>query len=400
MAPIRRPSLFFYCLIIMISQTYANTVTVSEQDQHINLNGKISHIEDEQGRLNITSVSQSDTIWPPVISSAPMSLGFTLSTHWLRIKLFNKEEKELERWLQIAFPLIDTIDVYQSSNTGPPQKLYHTGDTVSFNIRAIEHGTFLLPIKLPAQSSTTLFIKIFSKDVLLIPISLWNPKSFWKFNQSTQLIYGLCYGGLAIMMVYLLVLYIMLRDKSILLFSCHELSVLISLLCLNGTIQQFLFRDNPDIASWIFLSMHPIVAIFILLFSSIFLNLKQSNPILFHTIKCLIATHLIGGLLIPFIEKDLAYSINSFIYILTLPTLLVSGIRRWQQGFSSAKFYLLSWSFYLTGCFISICIAYSLLPANAFTLSSAQIGAVFTMVSMALAIAYKLVQERKKQSIT
>ena len=76
--------------------------------------------------------------------------------------------------------------------------------------------------------------------------------------------------------------------------------------------------------------------------------------------------------------------------LLCLPVLLLAGLIRLKQGSQEAQYYPLAFVALILGIFAFALSAAGILPANVFTTQSHQVGVVFQVVLLSLALARKL----------
>src|SRR5690606_2253912 len=83
--------------------------------------------------------------------------------------------------------------------------------------------------------------------------------------------------------------------------------------------------------------------------------------------------------------------------VLGISLAIISGIIRWGQGYSSARYYTIAWSVLLLGGVILAMNKFDLLPRNFFTENIVQVGSVVEVILLSFALADRLNNEKRKR---
>jgi diguanylate cyclase (GGDEF)-like protein len=126
------------------------------------------------------------------------NLGSRADTVWLRVKL----DKQVHGvwWFLIDYPAIDRAALYLV-NDGQLRHSTTLGDSLPMNERPVRTRPLAVPLDLPAQGQTELWLKVYTTGPMLLPMYLMQSASFLASETTTSLIQGLSMGfGLCILL--------------------------------------------------------------------------------------------------------------------------------------------------------------------------------------------------------
>ena len=101
-----------------------------------------------------------------------LNFGYTKDRIWLKFTLSNTSDHDIERMLNIRYPLLDKITLYSDSQ---PEPLYSLGRLLEGkNDQALDvpASYFVMPITVKSNSFETYYLSVESDDSLALPIYL------------------------------------------------------------------------------------------------------------------------------------------------------------------------------------------------------------------------------------
>ena len=150
--------------------------------------------------------------------------------------------------IYINYPLLDHIKLFNLNSRGHLVQLYHTGDSFSLSSKPIPHRAFAFPITLKAGKTSTYYLAAKSQDTLDTPISIFTNSEFVKHTQKEQYILGAYFGGVIIMALFMLTLYINFKDKTLIIMSVYLFCLAGVVGSVTGVTSQALITDSPELA--------------------------------------------------------------------------------------------------------------------------------------------------------
>ena len=198
----RAKALLSLLILLCTFCSFANTVTIKHDFESQNIDSLYYSFEPN----SISDATQSNYKNWQKTSNKPLNLGLEQRPVWLTFKVKNILNHNTEQLLSINNPLLSDVQVYQLHNS---QLLSHTQirDDYTLNERTIKNESLLVKLTTPANSETTIFIKVKNEVGLRVPLTLWLPETYLAHKGKLNLIYGLLIGFVFSLAVSCLVLY-------------------------------------------------------------------------------------------------------------------------------------------------------------------------------------------------
>ncbi len=308
--------------------------------------------------------------------------------YWLRFKVKNPLEKPVGYLLEIAFPFLDYIELYEPTVKGS-FKLHKAGRALPFHSREIKHRNFLFHVKIP-KGLSTYYVRIETESAMYFPMILWNEHVFWKADHEAQFVLGLYYGIMLVMALYNLFIFFSLRDRAYLFYVFYILSFALYQMTANGLAYEYLW---PGATWWnrnstLFLA--GVTMIWAIFFTKDFLSTRTSVPVLDRALNWITLAAVALAALSLVISYGIMLKVTLVIVAFFVMFLLLSGFVCMRRGQRSARFYILAWSALLTGVMILILWNVGWLPSRFWSIYSIQFGSVLDVVLLSLALADRI----------
>ncbi|MAM00415.1 MAG: hypothetical protein CL583_18395 [Alteromonadaceae bacterium] len=392
------PRSLLYCLLLFLFLLPASglsaAVTIDGDTEFLSLGKYIDYVEDRDGSMTLAAVrAKSAASWTDSATNTP-SFGYTNSAYWLRFELDKTDPGEMRFLLEIAYPVLDSIEVFVLRE-GELTEHYRLGDSQPFSSRVIDHPNFLVPIPIGTSTELQVYLRVQSSSSVQIPVNLWRADRLVEHNYAAATGNALFYGAMLIMAIYNLLIFITVRDISYFYYVMYVLSMALLMAGIQGLSFQFLW---PEAVGWNDVSM--VVALsgmvfFPCFFTRSFLAIPRTRPLLS---KCLFGLGLlavatmVSGFFLPYRTAMVATMLLSIVTILANYT---SGILRWLDGYHAARYYNFAWTFMLTGGLILAFNKLGMIPRNWFTEHAAQLGAGTEIMLLSFALANRMTHDRR-----
>ena len=317
--------------------------------------GRMDHLVDESGDLSLDQVRQMNFTPLPNAGKAP-GFGFDRRTHWFRIQILN-ESQESEWRMEIPYAPLDQIDLYVLSDSDSLELHKITGDIFRISKRDIpyRHPIFTFTIA-PGQSSM-LYLRVQTISSVQVPVVFWTPQTFQTASHDTQMINGLFYGAMFIMIMYQLFLFLSIGDKSTGYYVLTLIAMANVIAFFQGYTFLFLHPEHPGLNDDFATLTGPFFVLSSALLTRSFLNIRNFSKVLDNLLIINTCINLVLGALMLFFMRQISYM---YLHLFTLThcvIVLVSAAYCLYNKFRPALYYLLAW--------ITL-----LLAAVAFTLSN------------------------------
>lgn len=357
------------------------------------LDEAVVYLEDTRGEMTVDDVRRPDTRWDANGDSA-FNRGYSNSVWWLRLQLHNPGSTELKRLLELAYAVLDRVDVHVYSG----QQLldeYQLGDLLPHRERPVDSRFFLLPLHWQPDQTLEIYFRIQTASAVQAPLTLWEPDAYYSHENFSNIAQGLYYGGLVVIAVYNLLIFLVLWERSYLYYVGFILSVPMFMAAISGQGFRYLW---PDAVVW---NDHAIpfllgsTFMFAAMFSRRFLQVEKWSV---WACRMLLAASVCAGsfLVLAFL---LPYQITIRVLVpLGLFTILLCmavGVMAQFRKVPNARHYLVAWGAFLCGGLMFALNKLGVLPANFTTEYSMQIGSLLEAVLLSFAMAERINVERR-----
>ena len=154
-------------------------IELDDNSDQINLANHIEYQIDSSGQLTVNDMQASSrrSLWQhPVKVSDSISFGYTQDIYWFHFRLKNIGTHTIRKQLEIGYPVLDYIDVFQLFDNG--NSVSHSmGDKRPFLDRPVRHRNFILPLQLHAGDLLDVYIRVHTTSSMQLPIMLW--RALW-----------------------------------------------------------------------------------------------------------------------------------------------------------------------------------------------------------------------------
>ena len=404
----RKLSLFFFAVLLWFfigENTSAREVALElsqATSPATSLTEFFDVLEDKTAQLSfaeVSSASQAQNFKLQFPAAESIEFGFTRSAYWLRLRLSNQSKVPEVRFLEIAYPLLTKIELFQPKVDGSVQRKM-TGCDLPFATRAYPNRNFVFPLTVPAESEQVIYLRVFAIDALVIPAKLWQPAAFHSYEKSDYLGQAWYFGMASAMILFNLMLYVGgVRDKIYLMYVGFGTCLMLTIAAKNGLAQEYLW---PGATLW---SNVVVVSGFSLSFASLLIFMRRmlctevALPRWDLVIKTMIGVLFFIPILLLFsLPTFIKFAAMTFVLAASL-ILLTSGICAFRKQ-RSAYFFLIAFLALVLGSSFAIFRAFGVLPTNVLTVNGMQFGSTLEMLLLALALAdrYNVLRHEKEQA--
>ena len=206
-------------------------------------------LEDKPGGLTINDVLKPEREKGFIPSTSPVpNFGFTNTVYWVRFSLINPLDHEQTVLLEEGYPHIDHIGLYVFRD-GKMVESAQGGDTFPGQNTAIDYRSFVHELKVPARSTTRVFMRFQSESSMQLPLTVWRPIAFAEKVNREQTILGIYFGIMGAMLLYNLVLFFFLRDRNYLYYILYIVAFTLAQLGVSRFDLAFLWPGWPLFAN-------------------------------------------------------------------------------------------------------------------------------------------------------
>ncbi|PJZ68836.1 adenylate/guanylate cyclase [Leptospira perolatii] len=359
----------------------------------------VQKYEDKSLSLTLANIlRQGESL--PFEEMQKRNLGYTKSAYWLKFRAQNEDANAKLFFLEISYPLLDEIELFQRNLESGNVQSFRAGDSIPFYQRAILHQNFVFPISLRPETKYEFFLRVKTESTMQIPTTLWSEIGFVEHTIAEQKTFGLYYGIMLAMLAYNLFLFFGTRDRSYVYYVLFLVGYVMFQACLNGLAFQYLW---PELTWWGNASL-PFFMFFGgswgSQFSREFLRLRADSK----SLDRVLFYYFIFGQVMAVISLFLSFAVGikvAIAYVALMVVLLItSGLVSIWKGYRAARFYLTAWIFLLIGIVTYIMKTLTVLPSNFVTEYAIQFGSSFEVILLSLALADRIniLKEEKERA--
>ena len=368
--------------------------SLTAQTLHHNLLPSLTYLEDPSGRLTLAEVIARDAHFQAWMGGgSKLNAGFTPSAYWVKLTLQREAGVPSDWLMEVDNPRLHELDFF-----GPAGEVIRTGSDRSVQSRPFFDRFFVFPIRLTDQPQTY-YIRATSRYALTLPLSLWLPDAYQGQQLRFHALQFLYYGGLVVLAIYGLVIFLGIRDSRFAIYSAYIVTAGLGVFSSNGYGRLFLWPDHArfdEIAQSCFLSL---TAFFAVWFARRLIQPDERQWLG----KSLMLSQLVFGLTFVLTLLQLVYPhlllvtnqvlmINSMVMGLLVT---LAGFKAYSQQQSGIRFFLAGWIVLWLGVCVAALRAFGWLPTIGLTSYAVQITTAVEMVLVALALGELLREEHQ-----
>ncbi len=317
---------------------------------------------------------------------------------WLRFDVRNAANNQ-PRWLmEIYWTLLDTIEVYlYHPRSGKWDCPMISGLTVPIDARPLVHRIFLFPMRLPQDEVVQVYMRVKSGSKVAIPITFYRESVYEKLDRTFNLLFGMFFGILSIMLCYNLALYVFIQDKSYLFYSAYVFSIIIYALMSTGYGPLYIW----DEALWLKCNGYVLLSSFAFLTATLFvrqfLSLREYGGWIYHINTAITAYWFISMALYAIKPHQAWVKLEDLAALTTNLAGMTTAVYLWIRGNISARYFTIAWSFLMIGTFILMLSLAGVIDFNKVTVFSQMAGFVFEVILLSLALAERFNREKNRR---
>ena len=180
----------------------------------------------------------------PKLAENKFNPGFTRSVFWLLIKA---SSENIDHKLVIGNAHINRLEYYTADKNGTRLNEI-TGDHFPFKQRPVNNPLYIFPLQSPEGSVYLLRVDKHDES-LQLSAEILSADQFYQRSANENLINGLLWGIIILILIFGCFLYITVRDKLYLYYVLYILTMSLWIIADKGYGYQFLWPDFPDFAS-------------------------------------------------------------------------------------------------------------------------------------------------------
>ncbi|HOS39349.1 MAG TPA: 7TM diverse intracellular signaling domain-containing protein [Spirochaetota bacterium] len=387
-------------LLAGVSAAHAALI-VTDQDQRVMLGRHSEILEDPDGALGIEQVSgpamahRFERVTRDTVNRATVRGVF-----WLKVPIEYKPApggNRTPQWvLEIAYPSLETVTLFLPAGGGG-WIVTQAGEALPYAVREILHRNPVFAVPLPRDRPVTIFIRAAVEKVMVLPPVLWQREAFVRAAYTEQLIHGLYFGIILVMVLYNLFVFISLRDPSYAFYVLYTASFGLFQFSFTGLAFEYLWPEAP---AWN--SMANVVLVFVsfsfaMQFSRHYLLMGRHWPLLARIMDGLTAVGVLCAGLTVFVDRTMMTHASNLLPACGVVVFIAVGVLALRRKSRAARYFLVAWGAYIVGVTLFILKNLGVLPANIITMYDIQAGSAIEIILFSLGLADRINELRRER---
>lgn len=364
--------------------------TYDKNTREFDLKGKVHYYSEEYNeQLPHEALELLKAGYFTASASPRLSLGYTARAVWVAVPFFAEKGTDDKLILEIT-SLLDSIQFYVMNEGGLILESFHTGRDFALSTRPLSHHNFIFPINAQKARRGTILMRLTSQGSMLVPLRLVPEAIFTETDRREQLIFGLYFGIMAVMVLYNLFLYASTRERSYAFYVFYILFFLLFQFSIWGFSHEIFFPEMPRLAKYSLPVFLHLATSFQLLFATQFFQAQQLVPWLYRIsgyLSFLTFLSLVAGGFLPY---RIFIALGIFTGVAAALLNFFMALKLYFKNVKAARFFLIAYVTLIGGVVLLGLRNFGILNYSLLTTYSAQIGSALEVVLLSLALADRI----------
>lgn len=377
--------------LLLLLMSFTLFVQAAARDQ-LNMGDRWQVVVEEGAEWTVDEVDVRPLPWQASRWQAP-NLGFTARPHWLRI-VIKPDELAAGHWRlwihnsllsDVRFFLFEDDQLVEQQVDG----LWHRLDERANSFR---YPAFLFHVN--AGREYRLYLRVQSETAFQVPATLLSEARFTLAKARDDLTLGLFVGVLLAMMLYNLVLYIILRELSFLLYVGHVGALLLFVCSWQGLGATYVWPGLVGLQSFSIALATFLVIGFSTWFCGVFLGLNRDNFPLLNLFWGLRNLAFAGAVITPLLPVYWAVLASSLLSVPAVLLVIKAILVRASLRQRPTRLFALGWALYVTGAFMMALNKFGWIEVNDASENLLLWSSVFDMMLLCIALGDRFHEQR------
>lgn len=234
-------------LLAASSAATSAQIQLTPDTERVELLGpQVSYLRDRSGSLGIDEVKQRMAAGEFSPLKGNLGLGYTSDVVWLAVTLTAPQNEKSEWILVVEPPTLNYIDFFKVDGLGVERQ--QSGDRLPFSQRSSNQRTHDFRFTVEGPGETQIFLRIDSPQAAAV-LTLWSPKGLEQQALFENFVFGIYFGGFAIIFLYNLMLALSLRSRRYWLYCCVVATHTVLWFTYDGFVGLYFLPEQPGAAN-------------------------------------------------------------------------------------------------------------------------------------------------------
>jgi signal transduction histidine kinase len=301
-------------------------------------NFNLSYYYDHDKTKTINDIEKIDF---KTTKPSQFSMGFKSGNNWFKFEVENKSDTQ-NLLIYFSEPFFGTLNLYEYKDN--KWKKYKDGISARINQKETKGRNPAFNVTVKKGEVGRYYLEASTLFPTFGEIKVYKEHYFLSHDNVIELaLYMLYFGGLLIIILFNIILYLMLKDSIYIYYMGYTFFYMMFVFALGG------FNNLIGLENYYY-ELHvsaPFLMMFITLFTNKILEINKYSKNLNKIFKIMAAIFLILAILV-FIDIQRWYPVVTEIATFVFLTILLSTLYIWLKGNSVAKYYFFVLSIYIT----------------------------------------------------
>jgi len=375
-------SILFIVLILTSLSGFAQDIDLDGFGR-IEVGGRLGYIRDPELKLTIDDVK--NMTFNPTKSESSPNIAFDRAAHWFKIDITNK--LDATRWLlEIAYAPLDQIDFYLEQ---PDGSFLHkvSGDHYPIADRDLLHRQPIFAFDIQEGVSRTIYLRVQSISSVQVPVTFWSRDAFQKTTYKVQLLNGLFYGAMLLMILYQLFLFFSIRDRITFYYVLTLLTMVNVVSFFQGYSFLYVYPRYPEFNDILAMVTGPLFVVCSTLLTRAFLNVRRFSKLLDNLLLGNMFLDLGVVVIMTIFFRQISFQYHNYLIFLHCVIALICAGYCFYRNYRPARYYLVAWFVLLVAAGIFTISSVGFMPGH---LSTNYIGLMAGSILQMLFISFAL----------
>lgn len=370
------------------AQADAPPLALDGSEQGLDLRPHLQLLRDPGGRLTPEQAMAADQPFAP---APDLNLGFSRDAVWLRLELQSRAERARAWQIEFGYAPLDRIELFSERNGSLQRQI--GGDSVPAGQRSSEHLSPAFRVRLEPGEQRVLYLRAQSSGNLSLDARIWQAEAFARHSRLGLMLQSAYCGLWMALAGYNLLLFLAVRERSLLLYALFVASLGCAMLAYGGLGAEYLWSAGGEFGNRALPLSLALAMAAATLFARDFLGTRAALPRWHRALRLAAAAQLgvvLGTLLLPLGEALPVLAVSAGAGILLL---LACGLRG-LPGSQAARIFVVAELPLMLGALLLVLHSFALLPPNLLTIHGIQLGAALEMLLLSCGMAARLKRRR------
>lgn len=338
-------SIYLLFFLLSINLFASETLVLKPNQDNYTVSSYTEFFIDSTNSLTIKNINEL----PPKIiftlnTQKTINLGVNKNTTWFKFNL--KNESNIDDWIfEIGYPTLDDVQLYILEDVDKIDTLIQFDNNSQTEKSNINTYSIVHKINFRKDVNYTVVIRVITNSFIILPVTIQSFQSFLKSDRRKNSGLYAWYGVLLALIIFNLILFILTREISYLIFICYLFILSLNSHYLYGYGLDLTANLSPFLEIRMKQLLFGLGSILFLLFSIFYLELKKYKRILVvYYFLISLGTLFTASLFIKSIPSTFYTSASPILFIFGAITAFISGYLAYMNGKRLALYYIISFS--------------------------------------------------------